>query len=60
MRDFDNWMHRHFSIELSPVQEQAIDDFAGAVGFTVQEHAGTISLAIMGTIIGLALIAAVL
>lgn len=56
----NKWMHRHFSIELSESQEQVIDDFAGAVGFTVQEHAGIIFLSVAGFALGLILIVAIL
>lgn len=56
MKNFDGWMQDHFGFDLSNTQAQSIDDFAGAVGFTIQEHVGAISFAIMGTILGLFLL----
>ena len=60
MKNFDRWMHRYFSIELKDTQAQAIDDWAGAVGFTFQEQAGVITVSVLGFVLGLFLIAAIL
>lgn len=53
MREFDKWMHKHFSIQLTQDQEQVIDDFASGVGFVFQEHAGVMMIAVCILIFGL-------
>lgn len=52
MKEFNKWMHKHFSM-YTPEGLQVVDDFAGSVGFVVQEHAGAMTIAICCLIFGL-------